>query len=176
VTGAKLRAGEDNVRAADDAKARAVEARRNTDNVKTKAAEVFVDEGEADRRPATSRRKSTPPRRRASSSGRRCSDAAPLCAASLRTRPGGSGHDPGSRPPSRHARLHGDREHRRHFRPAMDRGLAERRTWERPRGRGAPDVESAPADASGAKAALDRIAIPAPVRDAGRHRLRLSCG
>ena len=191
---AKLRAGEDNVRAADDAKARAVEARRKTDNAKTKAAEGLADEGakltgaKADQQAkvdaAEAARKAS-----AEAEARRTQTAEAADKAARELEPASvfisrktqrlyvrqafkpvlevpvTIQDPG-RPVGTHVftatgSIDGTSDLRWTV-VSLKGGHGDARVAS---ARGAPDVEPAPADASGAKAALDRIAIPADVAD-----------
>ncbi|HXO59662.1 MAG TPA: hypothetical protein VN834_07650 [Candidatus Acidoferrum sp.] len=191
---AKLRAVEDNVRAADDAKARAVEARHKADDAKAKAAEGVADEGakltgakteqqvkvdaaEAARKAsAEAEAQRTQTAEAASEAARKLEPASvfisrktqrlyvrqtfePILEVPVTIQ------DPG-RPIGTHVftatrSIDGTADLRWTV-VSLKGGRGDARVAA---ARGVQDVEPTPADASGAKAALDRIAIPADVAD-----------
>jgi hypothetical protein len=191
---AKPKAGEANVRAADDAKAKAVEARHKADNAKAKAAEGLADEGakltgakteqQAKVDAAEAARKAS-----AEAETRRTETAEAASEAARKLEPASvfisrktqrlyvrqtfepvlevpvTIQDPG-RPIGTHVftatgNIDGTADLRWTVVSLKGRHGDSRVAAVRD----VPDVEPAPADASGAKAALDRIAIPADVAD-----------
>jgi hypothetical protein len=193
-----VKAGEDNVRAADGAKARAVEARRKTDSAKVKAAEGLADEGakltgaKADQQAKVDAAEVT---RKASAEAeaRQIQTAEAADEAARELEPASvfisrktqrlyvrqafkpvleipiTIRDPG-RPVGTHVftatgSIDGNSDLRWTV-VSLKGGQGDARVAAaRDAAQGAPGVEPAPADASGAKAALDRIAIPADVVD-----------
>ena len=191
---AKLKAGEANARAADDAKAKAVEARHKADNAKAKAADGLADEGakltgakteqQAKVDAAEAARKAS-----AEAETRRTETAKEASKAARKLEPASvfisrktqrlylrqafepvlevpvTIQDPG-RPIGTHVfTATGNIDGTADLRWTVVSLKGRHGDSRVAAARDVPDVESAPADASGAKAALDRIAIPADVAD-----------
>jgi hypothetical protein len=191
---AKLQAGKANARAADDAKAKAVEARRKVDNAKAKAAEGLADEGAKLTGAKTEQQvkvDAAEAARKASAEAetRRTETAEAASEAARKLEPASvfisrktqrlyvrqtfepvlevpvTIQDPG-RPIGTHVfTATGNIDGTADLRWTVVSLKGRHGDSRVAAARGVPEVEPAPADASGAKAALDRIAIPADVAD-----------